>query len=377
MKYEEIEPYLIDFIKGEADEATEYRIKAYLQQNPDFQEELDELKTTLEYTQELPLATPPTSLKLDFYAMLNEAKAAEKIPAPKVAWWTVFQNNWLRGLALASVVVFVFFTGYWSSLWLKPDFATQASEEMSLKTVPENSKKAEETAEKMKEDAENDAVLEEPLNSEEVKETQAEMPRENTENATPAPKLVRKSAQDQKTEQKIIVQSSPQNEDTYQKLGENADRWIENDTQSIKKKPELNSEKTNSPQLSNRSYQDESELAESKLSTERKKTTSIGSKDSKEDLQTVIDNFKTHAEVSVRLANLKKLEADFLADKAVQDILFEQLIVEKNLEVQMAILEVIDANQLKRAKKALKKLTENTRTNTTVKQKAQKLLDSF
>lgn len=142
MKYEEIEPYLIDFIKGQAEEATEYRIRAYLKQHPEFEEELDELRTTLEYTQEIPLEEPAPSMKMDFYAMLNKAKAEEK-KDEKISFWAAFlQSFWTKRLVLVVSIALIFFTGYWSSqLFIFGGGDTASSDQMSMETPLENDSK--------------------------------------------------------------------------------------------------------------------------------------------------------------------------------------------------------------------------------------------
>jgi hypothetical protein len=88
MRYEEIEPYLIDFLKGSVDEAIEYRIKAYIQQHPEFERELEALKETMSFVKKTPLQQPAPHLRMDFYAMLNEAQknSQTKIVIWK-SWW--------------------------------------------------------------------------------------------------------------------------------------------------------------------------------------------------------------------------------------------------------------------------------------------------
>ncbi len=371
MKYEEIEPYLIDFIKGQADEATEYRIKAYLQQNPDFQEELDELQTTLEYTQELPLATPPPSMKLDFYAMLKQAKATQEKQAPKVNWWTNLQNDWLRGFAVASVVVLVFFTGYWSSTWLQPDFATETQKEVSLQTTPKENNTLEELNE---ESADEESITEEEtLEQPSDNEKQAEGLRESTQNTALATENTNLIAQ--KKEKLGIVKDNTKEDMQVREEQDFSEVWIQADTQRTQKEKDVYSERVGSPTLSNSNYQDTSEIARENLgNSNRKNTNSRSKKMSKQSSAHIIEDFKNGSSLSVRLASLKQLEVNVLEDKTIQDVLFEQLKKEQDTEVQLAILNVIEAKKLKRAKKTLKTLLKDSETNANLKQRIQNVL---
>lgn len=118
--YEDIEPYLTDFLKGEVEEAMEYRILAYLQQNPSFQKELDELEETLAILEKNTFEEPDPSMKMAFYAMLSEEKKKQEV---KFTWsvnleklFTFFQNKMVLGSALAvGLVLIIFFAGYWTS----------------------------------------------------------------------------------------------------------------------------------------------------------------------------------------------------------------------------------------------------------------------
>ncbi|MCU0444600.1 MAG: HEAT repeat domain-containing protein [Microscillaceae bacterium] len=117
IRYEDIEPYLLDYLQGKAEEATEYRIKAYLQQNPDFQHELDELEETLNFIAHSPLAEPEPALKMNFYAMLNEYQTQLNTPKPASKWEKMrafLQSNLGKpALAWAGVVILLVFSGYW------------------------------------------------------------------------------------------------------------------------------------------------------------------------------------------------------------------------------------------------------------------------
>jgi hypothetical protein len=116
IRYEEIEPHLIDFLQGNVAEEVEYRVKAYLQQNPDFQQELDELEETLEFTQSTPLVQPAPELKMNFYAMLNEYKAQQAQARPslreKLKHFLQVQFQW-QSLSVGILTVLVLIMGYW------------------------------------------------------------------------------------------------------------------------------------------------------------------------------------------------------------------------------------------------------------------------
>jgi len=114
--YEEIEPYLIDFLQGEVAEEVEYRIRAYLQQNPDFQQELDELEETLEFSHHAPLVQPSPALKMNFYAMLNEQKALQATARPslreRIKHFLQTQFYW-QSLSVAVFALLITMIGYW------------------------------------------------------------------------------------------------------------------------------------------------------------------------------------------------------------------------------------------------------------------------
>jgi hypothetical protein len=143
MNYEEIEPYIIDYLKGNVEEAMEYRIKAYLQQNPEFQKELDELEEMLGLVQATPLLEPAPQLKMNFYAMLNEAKRAEQKKTQANVWDKILdffrQRTLTQSLAFASVILLIFLTGYWTSIWFNQNQITKQSESAQEKIAAEES----------------------------------------------------------------------------------------------------------------------------------------------------------------------------------------------------------------------------------------------
>lgn len=127
--YEEIEPHLIDFLQGKAEEATEYRIKAYIQQNPDFQQELDELSETLDFNKTVPLVQPAPELKMNFYAMLNEYKAQKVRPTlrERLKTFLIAQFQW-QTIAVSAFTVILLIVAYWSVLNFQEKYkATQVS----------------------------------------------------------------------------------------------------------------------------------------------------------------------------------------------------------------------------------------------------------
>lgn len=165
MNYEEIEPYIIDYLKGNVEEAMEYRIKAYLQQNPAFQKELDELQETLDFVEQVPLTEPAPQLKMDFYAMLNAYKTEEAKAKEQISLWDkilAYVNQWTfaQRISMASFVMLVFLTGYWSSFLFNP--MAQSEKAVSLQQEAKT------------ESPENESVEETNANEEKVTEnTQA------------------------------------------------------------------------------------------------------------------------------------------------------------------------------------------------------------
>lgn len=142
IKYEDIEPYLLDYIKGEVEESHLYRIKAYLAENPDYQDEIDRLKETLHYVQETPLIEPDNRLKMSFYAMLNQyPEGLESEPSLSfrekiLAFFT--PKDWAGRLALASVVIVIFLSGYLTSFWLNQENQTLATVTKTQKEQQQN-----------------------------------------------------------------------------------------------------------------------------------------------------------------------------------------------------------------------------------------------
>ena len=142
MKYEEIEPHIIDYIQGTLDESIEYRIKAYIKENPDFQKEIDELKDTLDFVADVPLEEPDPKLKMEFYAMLNSYQADNQ--EEKASFWATileyFQSKTFtqRALPIASVILLIFLAGYFTSDLMKQQAADTASSMVMEETAPEN-----------------------------------------------------------------------------------------------------------------------------------------------------------------------------------------------------------------------------------------------
>ncbi len=129
IRYEEIEAHLIDFLEGKAEESAEYRIKAYLQQNPDFQQELDELAETLEFSQATPIVQPTPELKMNFYAMLNDYKAHQVRPTlrTRLKAFLITQFQW-QTITVGAFTVLLLIVGYWSVLLFQTQYkATQVS----------------------------------------------------------------------------------------------------------------------------------------------------------------------------------------------------------------------------------------------------------
>lgn len=132
MRYEEIEPYLIDFLKGKTDEATEYRIKAYLQKFPEFQSELDELKSTIYFVKKTPLADAKPHLKMDFYAMLSDAQKNQKSKKNWLIWLENLQQWWTMSRLKTTVAFGVSLTAL--TLWFAINNQTEKQKERIVTT---------------------------------------------------------------------------------------------------------------------------------------------------------------------------------------------------------------------------------------------------
>lgn len=132
MRYEEIEPYLIDFLKGKTDEATEYRIKAYLQKFPEFQSELDELKSTIYFVKKTPLADAKPHLKMDFYAMLSDAQKNQKSKKNWLIWLENLQQWWTMSRFKTTVAFGVSLTAL--TLWFAINNQTEKQKERIVTT---------------------------------------------------------------------------------------------------------------------------------------------------------------------------------------------------------------------------------------------------
>ncbi len=166
MKYEDIEPHLLDYIHGNLEEADHYRVQAYLKENPDFQRELDELEETLHFVRDLPLNEPGPELKINFYSSLREAQ--NPAVSPWVSWWASFRpQQWLvpsnmRYLSLAMVVFIIFAAGYWTSKQLNKPQNSQAlaQKDTALPSIPpEQALAAEESSEALPEPTRRDEEL--------------------------------------------------------------------------------------------------------------------------------------------------------------------------------------------------------------------------
>ncbi|TAG85855.1 MAG: hypothetical protein EAZ20_14045 [Bacteroidetes bacterium] len=144
MRYEEIEPHLIDFLQGKTDEANEYRIKAYLQKFPEFQSELDAMKETIFFVKKTPLADVKPNLKMDFYAMLSEAQKKQDTKKITQIWWENIVIWWQTpkltlafGFGLALTTTTLWFTISQKTA-LKSDSFTKKVPEKTEKILPKN-----------------------------------------------------------------------------------------------------------------------------------------------------------------------------------------------------------------------------------------------
>ncbi len=148
--YNEIEPYLLDYAQNiEVPEEINYRIKAYLQKNPDFQKELDELKETADFLDDMPLVAPSPQLSIGFYAMLAQEQAKTQTIAsrpkaetstPTMAKLPTAMRKWTTAVGIACMLL----VGFGIS-WQILNNNGEMKEQMAMETKP-SLKKAKETS---------------------------------------------------------------------------------------------------------------------------------------------------------------------------------------------------------------------------------------
>lgn len=149
LKYEDIEPYLLDYLQGNVDEGMEYRIKAYIKEHPEVQKELEELQEVSQFMQGLPLETPEQSLKIDFYSMLREEEQGIT-SGQSLSFWAklqaFIQNKFYgQSLAILASMLIIFMTGYWTASLLNPG-GDAVQETVSQEISPQSNEAAREDA---------------------------------------------------------------------------------------------------------------------------------------------------------------------------------------------------------------------------------------
>ncbi|MEO1653594.1 MAG: hypothetical protein AAFU64_08620 [Bacteroidota bacterium] len=222
MKYEEIEPYIIDYIQGDLDESRSYLIQAYLKENPDFQKELDELKDTLVFVQEAPLQEPEPELKMKFYGMLSETQVpiTSSSPTWQTQWLTFFQKQFfLRSASVLAFILVIFLAGYYTAS-LSPESNKGApASSLSLDQTQEESAPSEPQAEE-EELAQQDtmALSNEPSDELAVSDPQLEDFAAGPPPGASAPKI---SSQNQDTfvqQDQLSLKSETQNKEIEKEL---------------------------------------------------------------------------------------------------------------------------------------------------------------
>ncbi|MDX2306183.1 MAG: HEAT repeat domain-containing protein [Microscillaceae bacterium] len=337
MKYEDIEPYLIDFVKGNLDEDLEYRIRAYLNANPDFQKEIDELKDTLEFVQESPLIEPEPGLKMEFYAMLNAYQVSP--PTEKTPVWTyildVFQSR--KTLTWGSFILVIFLAGYFTSNIIHQPgtdqsesalSANQAQEKPSASQAPYSEKKYQDqdlSAENSADEGE-----EYTLSSEDSKEPLAISEIEALDNEIPASGGI-------SDELIAFEQRARSGEDISR------DQLIKNDLNS--------DERIQNIYTSMKSVNQDEVI-----------------------IQALIRALNTDPNPNVRIAAIEALEK-FAGQNQVKHIIARSLDNQSSATVQLATIDLIVKYQIKEGASSLKKLLVQPGINQTVKQQAEIALE--
>ncbi len=166
--YEEIEPYLLDYVQNlDIPEEIDYRIKAYLQKNPDFQKELDELKETADFLKEMPLASPSPQVSIGFYAMLaqeqNKVATVAKPIAQTPPSSPTSRPNAMRKWGAMVGVACLLLVGFGISWQMMSKESNQMAMETSFKKNAENNNptttQTEETPEKIQDKNENNEEI--------------------------------------------------------------------------------------------------------------------------------------------------------------------------------------------------------------------------
>ncbi len=376
MKYEEIEPYLIDFLKGNVEEATEYRIRAYLKNHPEFEEELDELRTTLEYTQEIPLEEPSPSLKMDFYAMLNQAKIEEKKKKRAFSWVENLSNTfWARWLSIAASLAVILFTGYWSVQLL----FTENTTEMSLQNTKNNQEENQDAIYA----TEEEAPAEEEQRIQETQEIEKEFIQEKKTNTG------NRNTQKTKASTEKEIKEIEEKPTTYLANIEDIEENIE---EEIEQTPELNTEIQKTRNTSKIYSGNREVLAQEEIQTTRRNTKKSESNTQKNQNKVLFSDAYQGKNDSVSGYNTGAYEEEIaytkpqssseslqelektIYQKATQKALIKKLKKEQDPEEQIKIIELIKKYNITRAKNSLQKMSQSQKISKNVREKLKETL---
>jgi hypothetical protein len=348
INYEDIEPYLIDYLQGEADEATVYRIKAYLQQNPDFQRELDELEETLDFVETVPVAEPEPALKMNFYAMLNEYKV-QKAKTPtlreKLREFMQTQLYWQR-FTLASVALLLMMTGVWYVIRLNPFPSDQA---LGLQDDRQNN-------------TENDAQTQESPTDTKLQTT----PKENE---TLALQNSRENSREKKSNREEISSELRRTPNSKPTVGEDL---IENE-KSVADEVSV----FNEPTTAGITNFDRKTVVAENLSPERIAAIyQVANSPQQQDqiIDQLIDVLNNDPNPNVRMSAIDALER-FTAQQRVQFQLIQSLHRQDSPLLQSAMIDVLVRYNVVASAESLRKMLEEENLNPTVREQAEIALE--
>ena len=365
IRYEDIEPYLVDFLQGKTTEANEYRIKAYLQQNPDFQQELDELAEMLHLVKKVSSPNPDASLKMSFYQKLAET---QKSPQHKntLTVSKFIPKNWVnRWVASAAVVAIIFMTGYWTAQQLNQQMGQELSSQKTTSEAPLVDKAPSDLTEKQLAEEEPVEVLQEelPKNSSKPEELAIDSPPakeyaltrpsedSNMMSSSPAINIPERNASEISPEVEPIAEVE---EDIYKDL--------------IRPEPPTAMSKTPAPDLG---ATPSTPALETKTSNRLQKVLSQPADSQK--VSYLRERLQQDPSPNVRILAAERLE-NFLYQDEVQKTLFEALIADKSPVLQVTLLDIIAKHQLKAATPYIEQLLKQSDLETLVKEQAQKVL---
>lgn len=363
IRYEEIEPYLVDFLQGNADEATEYRIKAYVQQNPEFQAELDELNDTLSLVKKLPQPSPDASLKMNFYQKLAEAqqKGQQKTKL-SVSRFTP-QNWWNRAVASAAVVAIIFMTGYWTAQQINQQAVQEVSQEQTPQQVPLSDNTSSENEETASNNTEEATVAKQETTGQNKKEAIAAAKPTKSTDTTPL-KLESSPAFNSpvRGELEIADEKAPLSEeetDIYADL--------------VQQEPPVLANNAPAPDIANASI-----LREEATNTDERlqEVINLNASDQTQTAAYLIERLQQDQSPNVRLMAAERLE-QFLEQTEVQNTLLEVLNKTDLPVLQMTILDIVVKNRLKKGSDHIKQLLKQTQLEPLLRYQAEQALKAI